>query len=286
VRHFDDRVVIVTGGGRGLGRSHALLLARLGATVVVNDAGVAPDGTGGDEGPARSVAEAIKSAGGASDWSTTDVSSRAACAELIDRTVARFGRLDALVHSAGIVDRTPIDEIEETVLARTLAINVEAAVWLCQAAIRAMRPRRYGRIVLTTSGHGLLPTDPPAIPAYSIGKAAQFGLMNELALACAADGILINTIAPVAATRMYTGPDPERLGPEHVSPGVAFLASDWCRSTGLVLRAAGGEFSIGGYAATSGARFEEPATSLEGFVDRWPAIIAGDYEAIHRASDQ
>src|SRR5439155_24628601 len=241
-KDFEDRVVNVTGAGRGLGRAHARLLARLGAMVIVNDAGVAPDGSGSDSGPARSVVDAIMAEGGRAEASVADLSSRHACRKLVNSTFARFGRVDALVHSAGIVDRTPIGEIEPAGLRRTIAINLEAAVWLCQAAIAVMTPRRYGRIVLTTSGHGLLPTESAAIPAYSIGKAAQFGLMNELSVDSAAKGILINAVAPVAATRVYTGPEPEMLAPEHVSPGVVFLASHRCSSYGIVLRAAGGDF--------------------------------------------
>jgi NAD(P)-dependent dehydrogenase (short-subunit alcohol dehydrogenase family) len=219
-RDFAKRVVIVTGGGRGLGRAHALLLGRLGAFVVVCDAGVGPDGTGSDPGPAHEVAGEIRAEGGRAEAAAFDLSSRTASHDLVRETVGRLGRLDALVHSAGIVDRRGINQMEPDTLGRSIAINIEAAVWLCQATINAMRPRRYGRIVLTTSGHGLLPTDPPALPAYSIGKAAQFGLMNELAMECSADGILINCLAPVAATRMYTGPEPETLSPEYESADV------------------------------------------------------------------
>ena len=274
---FEDRVVIVTGAGRGLGRAHARFVAALGATVVVNDAGVAQDGSGPDPSVARDAAAAIEAAGARTMWSAADLSSRAECHQLVAETLERFGRVDALIHSAGIVDRHPIAEITEEQLARTLAVNLGAAVWLVQAALPAMRSKRYGRIVLTISGHGLFPIDPPALPAYATGKAAQFGLMNTLAMESAADGILINAVAPVAATRVYTGPNPERFRPDLTSPGVAFLASELCQDFGLVLRAAGGEFSVGGYAVTPGVLFPgQPSFSK--FVAHWSEIAGGHFQ--------
>lgn len=150
------------------------------------------------------VAAETEAAGARTTWSAADLSSRDECHRLVAETVERFGRVDALIHSAGIVDGHPIAEITEEELLRTLAINLGAAVWLTQAIIPAMRAKGYRRIVLTISGHGLFPIDPPALPAHAVGKAAQFGLMNTLATEIAVDGILINALAPVAATRVCT----------------------------------------------------------------------------------
>jgi len=279
---FADRVVLVTGAGRGLGRSHAQLLASLGAALMLNDAGVQPDGSGSDDAPVKELERELASGGISVAASTLNLGTRDACRRLVDETVARFGRIDALIHSAGIVDRTALESLDRDRLAATLAVNLEAAVWLCQAALRVMRPRGYGRVVVTVSGHGLFPTDPPSPPAYALGKAAQFGLMNALAIEAAADGVLINAISPVAATRVYTGPDPDRYSPEAVSPGVAYLASERCRDYGLVLRAAGGMFALGSYAATTGWEFTSPPTFAD-FEARWNDIVKGPFRPMHAA---
>jgi NAD(P)-dependent dehydrogenase (short-subunit alcohol dehydrogenase family) len=273
---FRDRVVLITGAGRGLGRAHARLMASLGARLYVSDAGVGLDGSGSDPGPVRDLARELEGTTEVA-WSSANLASREACHGLVADVLGRWGRLDVLIHSAGIVDRTPLELLDEERLRRTLSINLEAAVWLCQAALPPMSGQGYGRIVLTTSGHGLLPVDPPPLPAYALGKASQFGLMNAIALDCAAHGVLVNAIAPVAATRMYTGPDAERYAPELISPAVAFLASDRCTASGLVVRAAGGAFSIGGYAVGSGLTFDSVPT-FEDIASKWDAVLRGPFE--------
>ncbi|HET9674156.1 MAG TPA: SDR family oxidoreductase, partial [Gaiellaceae bacterium] len=200
---FSGQVVLVTGAGRGLGRAYALLLAQRGATVVVHDAGVGVDGLGTDRAVADAVAAEIRGAGGQAEPAYEDLGDRAGCRTLVERTLSRLGWIDALVHSAGLVIRAPLDELDEEHWRRSQSVNVDAAFWLAQAVLPTMLERRYGRIVLTTSGYGLGPADDvDDLVAYCTAKGAQHGLMNGLAWA-AEHGVLVNAFAPVAATRIF-----------------------------------------------------------------------------------
>lgn len=242
---FDGQVVVVTGAGRGLGAAYSRLLGASGAQVVVHDAGVGRDGTGGDPRPATGVAGAIVEAGGRAEAQTQDLSDRAGCEDLVAHVLSRHGRIDALVHNAGIVRYHGIEETLSDEWQRMLAVNVEAAWWLCRAVWPAMRSRSYGRIVLTTSGFAVRPVPGADVTAYSVGKAAQVGLMNGLAAEGEAYGVLVNCIEPVAATRIFRREvGPGELTPESVAPAVVALASPACRWSGRVLVAQGGEFAF------------------------------------------
>jgi NAD(P)-dependent dehydrogenase (short-subunit alcohol dehydrogenase family) len=246
---FDGQAVLVTGAGRGLGRAYALALAERGARVVVHDAGVDRDGRGGDLTVAAAVAAEIAERGGSAVSSVEDVGVRAGCEQLVTGALGRFGRLDALVHSAGVVSFAPIEETGEEAWERMARVNVAAPFWLCRAAWPAFRRQGYGRVVLTVSGVAMSRDRAmDDLAAYSVGKASQFGLMNALAAEGAPHGILVNAISPVAATRMSREPAaPGTLTPEHVAPAVVFLASRRCELSGVVLRVAGGRISAGSY---------------------------------------
>jgi NAD(P)-dependent dehydrogenase (short-subunit alcohol dehydrogenase family) len=270
---FAGQVALVTGAGRGLGRAYARLLAERGATVVVHDAGVGVDGSGGDRSIADAVVAEIRDGGGTAEAAYENLGHRAGCRALVDGVLARFDKVDALVHSAGLVIRAPIDEIDEARWRRSQSVNVDAAFWLVQTVLPGMFERGYGRIVLTTSGYGLGPADDVAdLVAYCSTKAAQYGLMNGLAWA-AADGVLVNAVAPIAATRIYSRVvEPGALTPEQAAPGVVFLASPACSVSGVVLRAEGGRFAAARYDRGSGVDFgPEPAT-LERVAERWHEI--------------
>lgn len=245
---FDDQVVLITGAGRGLGAAYAHLFAQRGATVVVHDAGVQRDGTGHDPAVAHTVVTDIQAAGGTAFAETQDLSTREACQALIDAVETRCGRLDVLVHSAGLVVYKGIAQTTDKEWERQLRVNIEAPFWLCRAAWPIMQYQQYGRIVLTVSGYGLKWFDNSDVTAYGVGKAAQFGLMNGLAGEGRQHGILVNAISPVAATRIFRREvAPDELRPESVAPGVVFLGSQLCTWTGKVLQIAGGRCAVGAF---------------------------------------
>jgi NAD(P)-dependent dehydrogenase (short-subunit alcohol dehydrogenase family) len=269
---FDRQVVLVTGAGRGLGAAYARLLAALGAAVVVHDAGVAQDGSGSDRSVADGVAGEIAAAGGKAAACYENLEDDSACARAVAFAIDRFGRLDALVSNAGLVVFASLDETDPALWRRMMAVGVDAPFRLARAAIPHMRRQGYGRIVLTTSGRAMRVEDcVPGLVAYSVAKMAQVGLMVGLASELQGADIHVNAVSPVAATRVLRRSAPD-LKPELVAPGVAFLASSSCRSSGAVLRAAGGRFSVAWW--TGGNEFDlgpEPASPDE-FAARWRQI--------------
>lgn len=247
---FEDQVVVVTGAGRGLGAEYARSIASRGGTVIVHDAGVERDGSGGDPTVAFAVAEEIAASGRAQP-ETQDLSTRQGCEQLISSVLERHGRIDALVHSAGIVRYHGIVDTPEDEWDRMLAVNVAAPWWLCRATWPHMAARRYGRIVLTVSGFALRAVPGADVTAYSTGKGAQFGLMNALAAEGQDAGVRVNAVSPIAATRIFRRQtEPGELTPAAVAPGVAVLASTDCPCTGQVLVAAGGEWALHSMART------------------------------------
>jgi NAD(P)-dependent dehydrogenase (short-subunit alcohol dehydrogenase family) len=248
---FADQVVLVTGAGRGLGASYARLLAEREATVIVHDAGVARDGSGDDPGVAAAVAESIVAAGGRAEAESQNLADRTGCTDLVSSVLERHSRIDALVHSAGIVRYHGIADTTARDWQRMLDVNVSAAWWLCQAVWPGMVARRYGRLVLTTSGFALRAIPGADVTGYSVGKAAQFGLTNALAAEGEAHGIFVNALAPVAATRIFrreVGAD--EMSPDVVAPAAAALASRDCTWSGQVLVAQDGEFAFDSMART------------------------------------
>ena len=240
-----EQVVLVTGAGRGLGEAYARLLAARGAHVAVHDAGVDRDGSGADPAVVGTVRDAIVDAGGSASAHVQNLATRSGCEDLIDDVLTEYGRVDALIHNAGIVRYHGIGDAPVEEYDRTMAINADAAWWLCRAVWPLMRAQAYGRIVLTTSDYGLRTIDGADVAAYSVSKGAQFGLMNALAGEGRVHGILVNAICPVAATRIFRrAVQPQELTPASVAPGVAMLASRDCPITGHVLKAAGGAWSL------------------------------------------
>lgn len=241
---FDGQVIVVTGGGRGIGREHALLLGARGATVVVNDAGVELDGRGADSDPATSVAAEIVAAGGRAAADTHDISTPDGGAAVIEEAIERFGRVDGLVHNAGA------GADAESLLRIHLrgAFHVLAPLWprLCE--------QKYGRIVLTTSNAGLFGWgfDSPApveASAYPAAKMGLVGMMHDLANSGRQHNILVNAVAPAAATRMsalFPGSDAfntwlrDEFPVDQVSPVVACLLHESSETTHQIFTVGGG----------------------------------------------
>jgi len=270
---FDGQVAIVTGAGRGLGAAYARLLAQRGAAVVVHDAGVAQDGSGHDPSIADAVVAAIAAAGGRAAASYENLEDAAASARIVDFAVARFGRLDALVHNAGLVVFASLDETTPDVWNRMIAIGVNAPFHLARAAVPHMRRQGYGRIVLTTSGRAMRVEDcVPGLVAYSAAKMAQVGLMVGLAAELGDVGVRVNAISPVAATRVLRRSAPE-LTPDLVAPAVAFLASSACQASSVVISAAGGRFSASFWDRSVGLDLGPGPASPEDIASRWRQIV-------------
>jgi NAD(P)-dependent dehydrogenase (short-subunit alcohol dehydrogenase family) len=251
---FDDRVVVVTGGGRGLGRAYAELLGGLGARVVVNDLGVSMSGDGTAEDPAGDVVAAIEAAGGTAIANRDTVATSAGGKAIIEAALDTWGRVDALIHNAGNVRRAPLAEMSEEVFRSILDVHLVGGFNVLRPAFAAMCAAHYGRIVMTTSIGGLYGNY--EVANYSAAKAGLIGLSHVAAIEGAPHGVKSNCIAPSAVTRMSEGIDTSQfppLGPEFVAPAVGWLAHESCTLSGEVLIALGGRIAKTSLTETRGA---------------------------------
>ncbi|WP_123027205.1 SDR family NAD(P)-dependent oxidoreductase [Mycolicibacterium stellerae] len=250
---FDGRVAVVTGGGRGLGRTYALLLASRGAKVVVNDPGGSLAGEGADGGPARDIVDEITSAGGDAVVSTESVASPEGGKAIVETAIDRYGRLDILVHNAGVVRRAPLKEMSYEDFEAVLDVHLRGAFHVVRPAFPVMCDAGYGRIVLTSSIGGLYGNHDVA--NYAAAKAGILGLSNVAAIEGAANGVKSNVIVPAAVTRMAEGIDTSAyppMGPELVAPVVGWLAHESCSITGEILIALAGRVARAVVAETPG----------------------------------
>lgn len=278
---LDERVAIITGSGRGLGAAYARLLAERGARVVIHDAGVNKEGTGFDPNVAADVAKKICVSGGVAIASDVLLDSRDNCRRLVEMTLEKFDRLDILIHNAGWVAYQTVQDLTPDFLERTININIEAPTWLAQAAFPTMKQQHYGRIVLTTSDRAIYQQYAlSGLAAYAMGKMAQIGLMNVLAVEGKEHGILVNAVSPVAKTRMWDVQDqPEELRPDQVAPGVLYLASPECRESGFILRASNGQFTAARWIERDNVDYPlnlaaYESSTAEDLATRWQEIAA------------
>jgi NAD(P)-dependent dehydrogenase (short-subunit alcohol dehydrogenase family) len=238
---FDDRVAVVTGAGRGLGRSYALLLASRGAKVVVNDTGASLTGDGADTGPADEVVREIEAAGGQAVACTDSVATAAGGKAIVQAAVDRYGGIDILVHNAGTVRRAPLTDMSYEDFDAVLDVHLRGAFHVVRPAFPLMRAAHYGRIVLTSSIGGLYGNHDVA--NYAVAKAGVIGLSNVIALEGATDDVKCNVIVPSAVTRMAEGLDVSAyppMCPEQVAPVVGWLTHQSCSITGEILIAVAG----------------------------------------------
>ncbi len=225
---FKGRVAIVTGAGGGLGRQHALALAKRGAKVVVNDLGGTRDGSGGSASAAQAVVDEIRAAGGEAMANAASVTDFKAVQAMVQQAVDTWGRVDILVNNAGILRDKTFAKMELADFRLVLDVHLMGAVHCCKAVWPHMTAQKYGRIVMTTSSSGLYGNFGQS--NYGAAKLALVGLMQTLSLEGAKNDIRVNCLAPTAATRMTEDLMPPEvlraLQPEAVVPAMLVLASE------------------------------------------------------------
>jgi NAD(P)-dependent dehydrogenase (short-subunit alcohol dehydrogenase family) len=246
---LQQKVAIVTGAGHGIGRATALLLAKEGARVVVNDVGGARDGTGNDESAAKQVVSEIKAAGGEAIANHETVASREGARAIVQAALTSFGGLDVFVNNAGIVRDKTLLKMDQAMWDAVIAVHLTGTFFCLQAAADAMKDRgTRGSIINTTSVSGLLGNFGQA--NYSAAKAGIYGLTRTASIELQRYGIRVNAVAPIAKTRMTEDlPMFEKiestLTPEHVAPAHLYLASELSEDvSGVVLAVAGARISV------------------------------------------
>jgi NAD(P)-dependent dehydrogenase (short-subunit alcohol dehydrogenase family) len=270
---FDGKVAIVTGAGGGLGRQHALELARRGAKVVVNDLGGAVDGSGGSSEAAQKVVAEIKAFGGEAMADGASVTDDAGVANLVKTTTDAWGRIDILIANAGILRDKSFSKMELADFQVVMDVHLMGTVKPTKAVWEIMKAQNYGRIVVTTSSTGLYGNFGQA--NYGAAKLSLVGFMNTIKIEGQKNNVHINAIAPVAATRMTENILPpqiaERLKPEYVTPGVVYLVSEEA-PTGVILTAGAGTFALAHMCETEGVYLGEGGLSVEEVRDNWAKI--------------
>jgi NAD(P)-dependent dehydrogenase (short-subunit alcohol dehydrogenase family) len=252
---FQDQVVIVTGAGGGLGRAHALLFAKHGAKVVVNDLGGSTHGEGANASAADKVVEEIRAAGGtavANHDSVTDGEKIVQCA------LDAFGRIDVVVNNAGILRDKTFHKMEDADWDLVYKVHVEGAYKVTRAAWPHMREQGYGRVIFTASTSGIYGNFGQS--NYGMAKLGLYGLTRTLSIEGRKNNILVNAIAPTGGTRMTEGLIPpqvfEQLKPELVSPLVVYLASSACEETSGLFEVGGGWMGKVRWERSLGAGFD------------------------------
>lgn len=270
---FDGKVAIVTGAGGGLGRQHALELARRGAKVVVNDLGGAVDGSGGSSEAAGKVVEEIKALGGEAIANGSSVTDDKGVAHMVQQAMDAWGRIDILVANAGVLRDKSFSKMTMEDFQFVLDVHLMGTVKPTKAVWEIMKAQNYGRIVVTTSSTGLYGNFGQA--NYGAAKLGIVGFMNTIKLEGQKNNIHINTIAPVAGTRMTENLMPpemlKKLAPEYVTPGVVYLLSEEA-PTGVILTAGGGTFAVTRMVETEGVYLGDGGLSVEEVRDNWAKI--------------
>lgn len=271
---FDNRVVIVTGAGQGLGRSHALQFAARGARVLVNDPGTSASGEGSDHSAAIRVVDEIVAAGGeavASHDSVTEGERIVQCA------LDNFGRLDVVVNNAGILRDRSFHKMSEEDWDRVYDVHVRGAFRVTRAAWPHLREQQYGRVLFTASAAGLYGNFGQA--NYAMAKLGLHGLTQTLAVEGEKRNIVVNTIAPVAASRLTATLLPpqllEQLRPEFISPLVLKLCHENHTDSGGLYEAGGGWIGRVRWERSRGHAFRAPPVP-EDIAEHWSRIT--DFE--------
>ncbi|MDD1014341.1 SDR family oxidoreductase [Pseudomonas rubra] len=236
---LDDKVVIVTGAGGGLGRAHALLFARHGANVLVNDLGGSTHGEGASASAADRVVAQIREEGGTAVANHDSVSDGQ---RIVEQALDSFGRVDVVINNAGILRDKTFHKMDDSDWEQVYQVHLEGAYKVTRAAWPYLREQNWGRVIFTASTSGIYGNFGQA--NYGAAKLGLYGLTRTLAIEGRKHGILVNAIAPTGGTRMTEGLIPpqvfEQLKPELVSPLVVYLGSADCQDSGGLYEVGGG----------------------------------------------
>ena len=268
---YDGKVAIITGAGGGLGREHALELAKRGARIVVNDLGGSVSGEGGDKSPAEHVAAEINGHGGEAVVDTNSVATAEGGEAIVKTAVDAFGTVDIVINNAGILRDKTFHNMTTDLVEPVVQVHLLGAFYVTIPAWRIMREKSYGRVVNTSSNSGLLGNFGQS--NYGAAKMGLVGFTRVLANEGRKFNILANAIAPVAKTRMteeLLGPAADLVEPKTVTPLVAYLASEECDVTGEVFSAAGGLYARFFIGLTPG--FYKKDATVEDVRDHWADI--------------
>jgi (3R)-3-hydroxyacyl-CoA dehydrogenase / 3a,7a,12a-trihydroxy-5b-cholest-24-enoyl-CoA hydratase / enoyl-CoA hydratase 2 len=264
---FDGRVVIVTGAGQGLGRSHALEFARRGAKVVVNDLGGGAFGAGADTSVAEQVVNQIKAAGGEAIANTDSVENGA---KLVETAMDAYGRIDVVVNNAGILRDASFAKMTDEDWDLIYRVHLLGSMRVTRAAWPHMRSAGYGRVIMTTSVAGVYGNFGQA--NYSAAKLGVVGLAKTLAIEGAAKNIYVNAVGPTAGSRLTATVLPkavtDALKPEYVTPAVVLLTHESSDVTGRLFEVGGGWVSETRWEQTEGVFFQDEF-SVEELQARW-----------------
>jgi len=275
---FEDQVAIVTGAGGGIGKQHALELARRGAKVVVNDLGGGVDGTGTSD-ASEAVVDQILSEGGEAIANGASVTDLDAIKDMTEQVVSKWGKIDILVNNAGILRDKTFHNVSMDDFNLVMDVHFQGTLNCTHTIYPIMRENGYGRIVFTSSSSGVFGNFGQS--NYGAAKMAMVGLMNTLKLEGQKYNVFSNTITPVAYTRMTENLMPEDFGkqfqPEYITPAVLYLASDQAPN-GAIMAAGAGVFSRILIHETMGI-------SLGTGEDMTPENISASWEKISDMSD-
>jgi NAD(P)-dependent dehydrogenase (short-subunit alcohol dehydrogenase family) len=270
---YDNRVAIVTGAGNGIGKSHAIELAKRGAKVVVNDLGGSRDGAGGSLSAAEAVVQEIKTNGGEAMANGANVAKFDQVQAMIEEAKKKWGRVDILVNNAGILRDKTFAKMELEDFRAVLEVHLMGSVNCCKAAWETMREQNYGRIVLTSSSSGLYGNFGQA--NYGAAKAAMVGLMNVLHHEGQKFNIRVNTLSPTAATRMTEELLPpnvlQLMQPEAITPAVLYMVSDEAPSR-TIMGAGAGVYAVVRVVETQGVYLAPDERTPEAIAARFAEI--------------
>ena len=274
---FEGQVALVTGAGAGLGRAYAMDLAKRGAKVVVNDLGGDPHGQGENRAAAQKVVDEIKAAGGQAVPNYNSVSDYDGGFNMVKTAIDEWGRLDVVICNAGILRDVAFHNMSEDDWDKVFAVHIKGSFTVLRAAWPVFRQQSYGRVVLTTSSSGIYGQFGQA--NYGAAKTAMLGLMNVLKQEGAKYNVMVNTIAPVAGTRLTQTVMPQemvdKLTPELVVPAVTYLVSKENSDSGVVIEAGAGNFNRAAIVKGPGVRpGMEQAQDAEWVQSNWKQIMS------------